>query len=184
MMPIYKLSHRMYAVSGTQASTTIDAPMIFLMQPLHPLSTMDATVGQGRGQTLHPDRYVGRTEHLYRRKKARRKKLKFEHVAQKFSLSIKDAARELKVSVPTLQLRCRELGIPKCPYRKVRSLETLIETMVELAPRRFEHAIGNVREEIEAIKLNPALEIKYETETLRQEIYDFKYKQQRTSGLT
>ncbi|KAJ4798977.1 RWP-RK domain-containing protein [Rhynchospora pubera] len=99
-------------------------------------------------------------------------------------MSIKDAARELKVSVPTLQLRCRELVIPKWPYRKVRSLETLIETMEELAPRRFEHAISKVRDEIKAIKLNPSMEIKYETERLRQEIYDFKYSRQRSSGLT
>ncbi|KAJ4791816.1 hypothetical protein LUZ62_043062 [Rhynchospora pubera] len=178
--PTSKLSNRMYAIRDMQAPINMDSPMLFLMQPLHQLNTMDALVGRG-GQTLYPN---GVVRDVQLSPRPNRNELKLEHVAQKFSLPIKEAARDLKVSVSTLKFRCRELGIPKWPYRKIQSLETLIETMLEIEPFGFHHMIGKVREEIEAIKLNPALEIKYETERLRQEIYDSKYKQRRTFELT
>ncbi|KAJ4733599.1 Plant regulator RWP-RK family protein [Rhynchospora pubera] len=170
----------MYAIRDMQAPINMDSPMLFLMQPLHQLNTMDALVGRG-GQTLYPN---GVVRDVKLSPRPNRNELKLEHVAQKFSLPIKEAARDLKVSVSTLKFRCRELGIPKWPYRKIQSLETLIETMLEIEPFGFHHMIGKVREEIEAIKLNPALEIKYETERLRQEIYDSKYKRRRTFELT
>ncbi|KAJ4801347.1 RWP-RK domain-containing protein [Rhynchospora pubera] len=164
----------MYAIRDMQAPTSIDSPMLFLMQPVHPLNTVDAADGRG-GQTLHPNEVMRDVQLISLR--PNRNEPKFDHEAKKFSLPIKEAAIDLKVSVSTLKLRCRELGIPKWPYRKIQSLETLIETMLDLAPFLFQHVIGKVQEEIEAIKLNPALEIKYETERLRQEIYDSKYKQ-------
>ncbi|KAJ4753566.1 hypothetical protein LUZ62_064552 [Rhynchospora pubera] len=179
--PISKLSNRMYAIRDMQAPTSMDSPMLFLMQPLHPLNTVDAADGRG-DRTLHPNGVVRDVQLISPR--PNRNELKFDHVAKKFSLPIKDAARDLKVSMSTLKFRCRELGIPKWPYRKIQSLETLIETMLELAPFGFQHMIGKVREEIEAIKLNPTLEIKYETERLRQEIYDSKYKRRRISEFT
>ncbi|KAJ4753078.1 RWP-RK domain-containing protein [Rhynchospora pubera] len=171
----------MYAIRDMQAQTSMDSTMFFLMQPLHQLNTVDAVDGRG-GKTLHPNGVVRDVQLLYPR--PNRNELKFEHVAQKFSLPIKEASRDLKVSVSTLKFRCRELGISKWQYRKIQSLETLIETMLELEHFGFHHVIGKVREEIEAIKLNPSLEIKYETERLRQEIYDSKYKRRRTSELT
>ncbi|KAJ3705884.1 hypothetical protein LUZ61_009589 [Rhynchospora tenuis] len=171
--PTSKLNKRIYAIRDMQAPTTMDSPMLFLMQPLHPLSTVDAADGRG-SQTLHPNGVVRDVQLISPR--PNRNLLTFEHVAQKFSLPIKEAARELKVSVSTLKFRCRELGISKWPYRKIQSLETLIETMLELESTGFQHTIGEVREELEAMKLNPALEINYETERLRQEIYDSKYK--------
>ncbi|KAJ4807659.1 Vesicle-associated membrane protein 727 [Rhynchospora pubera] len=179
--PTSKLSNRMYAIRDMQAQTSMDSPMLFLMQLLHQLNTVDVVDGRG-GKTLHPNGVVRDVQLLSPR--PNRNELKFEHVTQKFSLPIKEAARDLKVSVSTLNFRCRELGNSKWPYRKIQSLETLIETMLELEPFGFHHVIGKVREEIEAIKLNPALEIKYETERLRQEIYDSKYKRRRTSELT
>ncbi|KAJ4778270.1 Vesicle-associated membrane protein 727 [Rhynchospora pubera] len=179
--PTSKLSNRMYVIRDMQAPTRMDSHMLFLMQPLHPLNTVDAADGRG-GETLHPNRVARDVQLISPR--PNRNELKLEHVAHKFSLPIKEAARDLKVSVSTLKFRCRELGIPKWPYRKIQSLETLIETMLEIEPFGFHHMIGKVREEIEAIKLNPTLEIKYETERFRQEIYDSKYKRQRTSELT
>ncbi|KAJ1692105.1 hypothetical protein LUZ63_008803 [Rhynchospora breviuscula] len=108
--PISKLSNRMYAIRDMQGPTSTDSPMLFLMQPLHPLNTVDAADGRW-GQTLHPNGVVRDVQLISPR--PNRNELKFDHVAQKFSLPIKEAARDLKVSVSTLKFRCRELGIPK-----------------------------------------------------------------------
>jgi hypothetical protein len=57
------------------------------------------------------------------------KALTFELVSNHFSIPIKQAARELNVGVTLLKRRCRELGIPRWPHRKVKSLQTLIDSV-------------------------------------------------------
>ncbi|KAJ4781917.1 Vesicle-associated membrane protein 727 [Rhynchospora pubera] len=52
--PTSKLSNRMYAIRDMQALTSMDSHMLFLMQPLYSLNTLDAADGRG-GQTLHPN---------------------------------------------------------------------------------------------------------------------------------
>jgi hypothetical protein len=51
----------------------------------------------------------------------------FEVVAQYFCMPVKQAAEELNVGLTHLKKRCREVGIPRWPHRKVKSLETLIK---------------------------------------------------------
>jgi len=58
-----------------------------------------------------------------------RKELTFELVSRYFSMPIKQAARELNVGLTVLKKRCRELGIPRWPHRKVKSLQTLIDNV-------------------------------------------------------
>ncbi|KAJ4784323.1 RWP-RK domain-containing protein [Rhynchospora pubera] len=89
------------------------------------------------------------------------------------------AAKGLAVSRSTLKLRCRELGIPVWPYRKLSSLEKLIDRVVELSHPGFQFVVSNIRREIEAIKMDPSLKIKDEIEHLRQAMYDLKYKKRR-----
>ena len=55
--------------------------------------------------------------------------LTFELVSRYFSMPIKQAARELNVGLTVLKKRCRELGIPQWPHRKVKSLQTLIDNV-------------------------------------------------------
>ncbi|KAJ4766196.1 Vesicle-associated membrane protein 727 [Rhynchospora pubera] len=55
--PTSKLTSRMYAIRDVQAPTSMDSPMLFLMQPLHPLNTVDAADGR-RGQTLQTNGVV------------------------------------------------------------------------------------------------------------------------------
>jgi hypothetical protein len=57
------------------------------------------------------------------------KVLTFELVSQHFYLPITQAARELNVGLTVLKKRCRELGIPRWPHRKMKSLRALINNV-------------------------------------------------------
>ncbi|CAL4885344.1 unnamed protein product [Urochloa decumbens] len=60
------------------------------------------------------------------------KTLTFELVSQHFSVPINQAARELNVGLTVLKKRCRELGIPRWPHRKLQSVQKLIDDVQEL----------------------------------------------------
>ena len=53
--------------------------------------------------------------------------LSSQQVSQCFCMPIKQAAEELNVGLTLLKRQCRELGIPRWPHRKLKSLETLIK---------------------------------------------------------
>lgn len=55
--------------------------------------------------------------------------LTFELVSQYFYMPIMQAARELNVGLTLLKKRCRELGIPRWPHRKMKSLQSLIDNV-------------------------------------------------------
>ena len=57
------------------------------------------------------------------------KVLTFELVSQYFYMPITQAARELNVGLTVLKKRCRELGIPRWPHRKMKSLQALINNV-------------------------------------------------------
>lgn len=44
-------------------------------------------------------------------------------------MPITQAARELDVGLTFLKKRCRELGIPRWPHRKMKSLQSLIDNV-------------------------------------------------------
>lgn len=67
--------------------------------------------------------------------------LTFELVSRHFSMPIKQAARELNVGLTVLKKRCRELGIPRWPHRKVKSLQTLIDNVQVSADLSLEHCL-------------------------------------------
>ncbi|KAK7313718.1 hypothetical protein VNO77_38913 [Canavalia gladiata] len=50
-------------------------------------------------------------------------------ISKYFYMPITQAARELNVSLTLLKKRCRELGIPRWPHRKLMSLQTLINNV-------------------------------------------------------
>ncbi|CAD6242406.1 unnamed protein product [Miscanthus lutarioriparius] len=58
-----------------------------------------------------------------------KKELTFEQVSRHFSVTIKQAARELNVGVTVLKKQCRKLGIPRWPHRKVKSLQKLVDNV-------------------------------------------------------
>ena len=55
--------------------------------------------------------------------------LELNEIQKYFSVPIIEAAKELKVGLTVLKKRCRELKIKKWPYRKVKSLEFLIDNV-------------------------------------------------------
>jgi hypothetical protein len=50
-------------------------------------------------------------------------------VSRYFYMPIMQAARELNVGLTLLKKRCRELGIPRWPHRKMKSLQSLIKNV-------------------------------------------------------
>lgn len=55
--------------------------------------------------------------------------LTLEDVSEHFSVPIKQAAHELNVGLTVLKKQCRKLGFARWPYRKVKSLQTLINNV-------------------------------------------------------
>lgn len=57
------------------------------------------------------------------------KVMTFEDVSRYFYMPITQAAKELNVGLTLLKKKCRELGIPRWPHRKMKSLQTLIKNV-------------------------------------------------------
>lgn len=53
-------------------------------------------------------------------------RIALEDVVKCFGLPIVEASRNLKVGLTVLKRKCRELGIPRWPHRKIKSLDSLI----------------------------------------------------------
>uniref|UniRef100_A0ACD5YRD2 Uncharacterized protein n=1 Tax=Avena sativa TaxID=4498 RepID=A0ACD5YRD2_AVESA len=104
--------------------------------------------------------------------------LTFELVAQYFCLPIKKAAAELNVGLTHLKRRCREVGIPRWPHRKVKSLETLIKNAQELGKGKIE--VERLQEKKRLIEERPGhVELDEETKVLRQACFKEKFKRRR-----
>ncbi|KAG7950217.1 hypothetical protein I3843_13G101000 [Carya illinoinensis] len=71
----------------------------------------------------------------------KKKRVASEHIAsialsdltKYFDLPITEASRNLKVGLTVLKKKCRELGIPHWPHRKIKSLDGLIHPIQEEA---------------------------------------------------
>jgi hypothetical protein len=59
----------------------------------------------------------------------KKKELTFEQLSRHFSVPIKQAAQELNVGVTVLKRQCRKLGVTRWPYRKLKSLDKLIDNV-------------------------------------------------------
>lgn len=77
--------------------------------------------------------------------------LTFEVVSRYFYMPIMQAARELNVGLTLLKKRCRELGIPRWPHRKMKSLQSLIKNVqvfllspISLPQLRVHNALGQI----------------------------------------
>ncbi|KAJ3702773.1 hypothetical protein LUZ61_006478 [Rhynchospora tenuis] len=113
------------------------------------------------------------------KKRSKRSALTYNRVSEKFIMPIKAATKELGVSKSTLKFRCRELGIPDWPYMKMKCLTTLEASASVFAHEGYQSVIRHIREEMDAIKQNPSLEISDETNVLRNQMYDLKKKRGR-----
>ncbi|KAI3887018.1 hypothetical protein MKW92_003142 [Papaver armeniacum] len=63
-------------------------------------------------------------------------KITMDDLVKYFDVTINEAANSLNVGLTALKRKCRELGIPRWPHRKIKSLGTLIHNLQEEAERQ------------------------------------------------
>ncbi|RLN09046.1 protein RKD3-like [Panicum miliaceum] len=112
--------------------------------------------------------------------------LTFELVSRYFSLPIKQAARELNVGLTVLKKRCRELGIPRWPHRKVKSLQTLIDKVQEFGESAAQPDgdltmswVERLQRTKKLIEERPEVMLDQETKELRQACFKEAFKRRR-----
>ncbi|KAM5557588.1 protein RKD3 [Rosa sericea] len=103
--------------------------------------------------------------------------LEFEEIKKYFDLPIAKAAKELKVGVTLLKRRCRELNIMRWPHRKIRSLNSLIETLKGMG---LKNEVKMLEENKRLLQQVPNMELTKRTKKLRQSIFkaNYNYKKQ------
>uniref|UniRef100_A0ACD5ZUT0 Uncharacterized protein n=1 Tax=Avena sativa TaxID=4498 RepID=A0ACD5ZUT0_AVESA len=118
------------------------------------------------------------------------KALTFELVSQYFYLPIMQAARELKVGLTALKKRCRELGIPRWPHRKMKSLRALINNVEALQEagkanddEQLRAMVETLEQERRLLEQKPCVELKDTTKRLRQACFKANYKKRRVLAL-
>lgn len=91
----------------------------------------------------------------------------------------------LNVGVTVLKRKCRQYNIPRWPYRKLKSIQNLYESMESLEAQQGENGIDadNIREtklklfvERESMLWDPAISLNHETKKLRQSNFKYEYK--------
>ncbi|KAL6861298.1 hypothetical protein ACP4OV_016998 [Aristida adscensionis] len=114
------------------------------------------------------------------------KALTFELVSRYFYMPIQQAARELNVGLTLLKKRCRELGIPRWPHRKMKSLQTLInnvQVLQEAGKAAGEEELRAMVEQLQQEKLlleqRPSVQLEEKTKRLRQACFKANYKKRR-----
>lgn len=138
------------------------------------------------------DRDAGRKKRKWRLSNGPEEKplLTFELVSQYFCMPVKQAASELNVGLTHLKRRCRELGIPRWPHRKVKSLETLIKNVQELGSNTGEEGrmtkivVEMLQQAKKLIEERPGdVDLDQETKVLRQVCFKENYKRRRLMAI-
>ncbi|XP_039841617.1 protein RKD5-like [Panicum virgatum] len=113
--------------------------------------------------------------------------LTFELVSQYFYMPIMQAARELNVGLTLLKKRCRELGIPRWPHRKMKSLQSLINNVQEAGKATGEEQLRAVvemlQQEKQLLEQRPYVQLEEKTKRLRQACFKANYKKRRLLAL-
>ncbi|GJN29217.1 hypothetical protein PR202_gb17417 [Eleusine coracana subsp. coracana] len=118
------------------------------------------------------------------------KALTFELVSQYFYMPITQAARELDVGLTLLKKRCRELGIPRWPHRKMKSLQTLINNVQVLqeagkatGEEQLTALVEMLQREKQLLEQRPYVQLEEKTKKLRQACFKANYKKRRLLAL-
>ncbi|KAK3132020.1 hypothetical protein QOZ80_6AG0514720 [Eleusine coracana subsp. coracana] len=129
---------------------------------------------------------VTRAERIEMEEKA----LTFELVSQYFYMPITQAARELDVGLTLLKKRCRELGIPRWPHRKMKSLQTLINNVQVLqeagkatGEEQLRALVEMLQQEKQLLEQRPYVQLEEKTKKLRQACFKANYKKRRLLAL-
>eukprot|EP00873_Tetraselmis_striata_P007903 jgi/Tetstr1/428167/TSEL_018218.t1 len=104
-------------------------------------------------------------------------------------MPIQEASKLLGIGVTVLKRKCRQYNIPRWPYRKLKSLQNLYQSMSNLECQHMDHGgidINNIREtklklfvERESMRWDPAIGLNKETKKLRQSNFKYEYKVRR-----
>ncbi|PWA44033.1 hypothetical protein CTI12_AA530020 [Artemisia annua] len=94
-------------------------------------------------------------------------------IKQYFHMPIKQAAKELNVGIATLTCNCRNVGIHRWPYRKLKSIQTLIDYLqVEnggAQPEKNKREIlKELKEEKRQMEENPNIQLAITTRQFSQ----------------
>ncbi|XP_077214076.1 protein RKD3-like [Tasmannia lanceolata] len=138
--------------------------------------------------------YSGDDGEELKEKKAERcreeKTITFNELSRYFYMPITQAAKELNVGLTLLKKRCRELGIPRWPHRKMKSLQTLIKNVQQLGKEDEEVDETQLRTAVEMLEQQrklmekvPAIEMGEKTKKLRQACFKANYKKKRLMGV-
>ncbi|KAF8723540.1 hypothetical protein HU200_021490 [Digitaria exilis] len=116
--------------------------------------------------------------------------LTFEIVSQYFYMPIMQAARELNVGLTLLKKRCRELGIPRWPHRKMKSLQSLINNVQVLqeagkanGEEQLRAMVEMLQQEKQLLEQRPYVQLEEKTKRLRQACFKANYKKRRLLAL-
>ncbi|CAN6198224.1 unnamed protein product [Urochloa humidicola] len=116
--------------------------------------------------------------------------LTFELVSQYFYMPIMQAARELNVGLTLLKKRCRELGIPRWPHRKMKSLQSLINNVQVLqeagkatGQEQLREMVAMLQQEQQLLEQRPYVQLEEKTKRLRQACFKANYKKRRLLAL-
>ncbi|OEL32992.1 Protein RKD1, partial [Dichanthelium oligosanthes] len=116
--------------------------------------------------------------------------LTFELVSQYFYMPIMQAARELNVGLTLLKKRCRQLGIPRWPHRKMKSLQSLINNVQVLqeagkaaGEEQLRAVVEMLQQEKQLLEQRPYVQLEEKTKRLRQACFKANYKKRRLLAL-
>ncbi|GAU29823.1 hypothetical protein TSUD_223700 [Trifolium subterraneum] len=126
--------------------------------------------------------------------KGKKKRATRDHVAnitvsdlvKYFDMPLLEASKNLKIGTTVLKRKCRELGLPRWPHRKIKSLDSLIDNLHQeeaehkemenkaaaMAVRRKQKMVESEKERIEK---KPFTSIEGETKRLRQHVFKRRY---------
>ncbi|KAJ7562071.1 hypothetical protein O6H91_03G054200 [Diphasiastrum complanatum] len=105
-----------------------------------------------------------------------------------FDMPITQASKKLKVGLTVLKKRCREFGIPRWPHRKLKSLDSLIHNMQEVAKGSDQGGVlmSTVKDELRELENQktwmqekPGMDLTDRTKRLRQACFKNNYKRRR-----
>lgn len=113
-----------------------------------------------------------------------------QELSQYFSMPITQASKELKVGLTVLKKRCRQFGIPRWPHRKMKSIDSLMYNIQDLAEDqgaksspRVQNALRELEDQKKLMEEMPGVELAERTKKLRQACFKANYKK-RKLGMT
>lgn len=107
-----------------------------------------------------------------------------EELSECFNMPSEDAANRLGIGLTVLKRICRKFGVPRWPYRKIKSLDRLITNVESGTPpgETYKHLMKSaeeIRESKKTLCSGQAVELDDKTKKLQQAYSKFNHKQRK-----